>query len=112
MNHEPSPLLIASRNVPESWLVTVTVTPGSAPACESVTRPRTCDVPSCAAAGQAARHPPTTTAATLTRIPFMSALLENLSGHPHGTRRRRFRSGRHHEEFASCPQGARDDTTV
>src|SRR3954454_905013 len=88
MNHDPSPPLTASRNDPESWLVTVTVTPGSAPACESVTRPRTCDVPSCAGAVHAVRHPPTTTAATQTRILVMSPS-SNLSGHPHGMQRER-----------------------
>jgi hypothetical protein len=39
-----------SRTIPVSWLRTVTVTPGIADPCASTTRPRTSDVPCCAAA--------------------------------------------------------------
>src|ERR1051325_1878412 len=50
MKYEPSELLTASRKFPDSWLVTVTVTPGSDPACWSVTLPRISAVPCCATA--------------------------------------------------------------
>ena len=39
-----------SRNIPVFWFFTVTVTPGNEAPVESSTRPRTSDVPCCAAA--------------------------------------------------------------
>ena len=39
-----------SRNIPVSWFLTVTVTPGSEAPVASSTRPRTSDVPCCAPA--------------------------------------------------------------
>ena len=41
----PSPLVVTSRNVPVSWLVMTTLTPGRAPPVSSVTRPRSSDRP-------------------------------------------------------------------
>ena len=41
----PSPLVVTSRNVPVSWLVTTTLTPGNAPPVSSVTEPRNSDRP-------------------------------------------------------------------
>ena len=45
--------LTVSRNMPVSWLRTVTVTPGNTPPCASITRPRTSVVPCCASSGAA-----------------------------------------------------------
>src|SRR4051812_1260113 len=74
MNHEPSPVLTASRKFPVSWLVTTTVTPGSDADCWSVTRPRISAVPCCADANEAVRREVKRTAAARTRIVSMPIL--------------------------------------